>query len=167
MGRLSNGDVCTMEGLTQKYYQHRVPKEKATGPRINLTWRWVKNHRSLPPTTEPGSKERAEEANNRAALKSESNGAASRSQSNGAVVRSESKEAALRSDRSELPVARVNAALTMAPVRFCSRLERTSSAATSSEATNPPGNIGGESLEKVAEPVSQSSERPQDETSAA
>merc|ERR1712224_1080525 len=33
------------EGLVQKYYQHRVPKEKATGPRINLTWRWVKKHR--------------------------------------------------------------------------------------------------------------------------
>lgn len=34
---LGNGDVCTMEGLTQKYYQHRVPKEKASGPRINFT----------------------------------------------------------------------------------------------------------------------------------
>merc|ERR1712216_959682 len=28
--RLGNGDICTMEGLTQKHYQHRVPKEKAT-----------------------------------------------------------------------------------------------------------------------------------------
>ena len=24
---LGDGDVCTMEGLTQKHYQHRVPKE--------------------------------------------------------------------------------------------------------------------------------------------
>ena len=39
--RLSDGDVCTMEGLTQKYYQHRVPPDSSTGPRINLTWRWI------------------------------------------------------------------------------------------------------------------------------
>merc|ERR1712048_1419711 len=40
--QLGDGDICTMEGLTQKYYQHRVPKEGAQGPRINLTWRWVR-----------------------------------------------------------------------------------------------------------------------------
>merc|ERR1712187_609835 len=34
---LHNGDVCSMEGLVQKYYYHKVPKEKADGPRINLT----------------------------------------------------------------------------------------------------------------------------------
>mmetsp|Transcript_34769 Transcript_34769/g.95882 ORF Transcript_34769/g.95882 Transcript_34769/m.95882 type:complete len:699 (+) Transcript_34769:41-2137(+) len=45
--RLGDGDLCTMEGLTQKYYQHRVPKEEAAGPRINLTWRWVKRHSSF------------------------------------------------------------------------------------------------------------------------
>merc|ERR1712087_710565 len=26
---LSDGDLCSMEGLTQKYYHHRVPKEAA------------------------------------------------------------------------------------------------------------------------------------------
>lgn len=41
---LRSGDVMTMEGMTQKYYKHRVPKERALGPRINLTWRWVKKH---------------------------------------------------------------------------------------------------------------------------
>eukprot|EP00929_Paragymnodinium_shiwhaense_P098772 TRINITY_DN60261_c0_g1_i1.p1 TRINITY_DN60261_c0_g1~~TRINITY_DN60261_c0_g1_i1.p1 ORF type:complete len:638 (-),score=124.24 TRINITY_DN60261_c0_g1_i1:39-1952(-) len=43
--KLNSGDLCTMEGLTQKHYQHRVPKEKLSGARINLTWRWVKKHR--------------------------------------------------------------------------------------------------------------------------
>lgn len=42
---LENGDLMTMEGLTQKHYQHRVPKERARGSRINLTWRWIKKHR--------------------------------------------------------------------------------------------------------------------------
>jgi len=42
---LHNGDLCTMEGMMQKHYMHRVPKERATvGPRINLTWRWVLRH---------------------------------------------------------------------------------------------------------------------------
>lgn len=46
-GRLNlhDGDVCTMEGLSQKHYQHRIPREDASGPRINLTWRWVVVHR--------------------------------------------------------------------------------------------------------------------------
>jgi len=39
---LRDGDLCTMEGLTQKYYEHRLAKEGAAGPRINLTWRWIK-----------------------------------------------------------------------------------------------------------------------------
>lgn len=52
--RLSNGDLCTMEGLAQKYYQHRVPKEQATGPRINLTWRWVKQHKADCPARATG-----------------------------------------------------------------------------------------------------------------
>merc|ERR1719195_288242 len=47
--RLSNGDLCTMEGLTQRYYQHRVPKEDAKEPRINLTWRWVRCHSAACP----------------------------------------------------------------------------------------------------------------------
>ncbi|CAE8739141.1 unnamed protein product [Polarella glacialis] len=38
-------DLMTMEGMTQKHFQHRVPKEdNITGPRINLTWRWVGKH---------------------------------------------------------------------------------------------------------------------------
>lgn len=43
---LCDGDLCTMEGLTQKYYKHRVPKDnsKKMGPRINLTWRWIVEH---------------------------------------------------------------------------------------------------------------------------
>eukprot|EP00931_Biecheleriopsis_adriatica_P093006 TRINITY_DN66754_c0_g1_i1.p1 TRINITY_DN66754_c0_g1~~TRINITY_DN66754_c0_g1_i1.p1 ORF type:complete len:318 (-),score=32.05 TRINITY_DN66754_c0_g1_i1:37-990(-) len=43
---LADGDLCTMEGMTQKYYQHRVPKDsgKKIGPRINLTWRWIVKH---------------------------------------------------------------------------------------------------------------------------
>lgn len=44
--KLEDGDLCTMEGLTQKHFQHRVGKEggKNIGPRINLTWRWVVEH---------------------------------------------------------------------------------------------------------------------------
>lgn len=43
--RLGNGDFCTMEGMVQKHYQHRIPKEgNVPSPRINLTWRWVVSH---------------------------------------------------------------------------------------------------------------------------
>lgn len=43
--RLASGDLMTMEGMTQKHMQHRVPKEdNIQGPRINLTWRWVLKH---------------------------------------------------------------------------------------------------------------------------
>ena len=39
---LAHGDICTMEGLMQKYYQHAVLRNSATDkPRINLTWRWI------------------------------------------------------------------------------------------------------------------------------
>jgi len=42
---LGNGDLATMEGMTQKHMQHRVPREdQSMGPRINLTWRWVVKH---------------------------------------------------------------------------------------------------------------------------
>merc|ERR1719171_772285 len=44
--KLRSGDLLTMEGMLQKYYQHRIPKEAAQGPRINLTWRWIKKHAS-------------------------------------------------------------------------------------------------------------------------
>ena len=43
---LADADLCTMEGLFQKHYMHRIPKEESTGARINLTWRWVLQHRS-------------------------------------------------------------------------------------------------------------------------
>merc|ERR1712151_1036149 len=43
--QLGDGDICTMEGLTQKYYQHRVPKDGTAAARINLTWRWVRLHK--------------------------------------------------------------------------------------------------------------------------
>jgi len=43
--RLLDGDICTMEGLMQKHYLHRVPIERRSmAPRINLTWRWVVAH---------------------------------------------------------------------------------------------------------------------------
>jgi len=43
--QLGNGDMMTMEGMTQKHFQHRVPKEDGKdGKRINLTWRWVLKH---------------------------------------------------------------------------------------------------------------------------
>jgi len=41
---LHNGDMCSMEGLVQKHYHHRIPKEDSDGPRINLTWRWILKH---------------------------------------------------------------------------------------------------------------------------
>lgn len=49
---LKDGDLCTMEGLTQKYYRHRVPKVQGPkiGPRINLTWRWIVQHSKLCPS---------------------------------------------------------------------------------------------------------------------
>lgn len=47
---LENGDLCTMEGLCQKHYRHRVPKEKVNiGPRINCTWRWIRKHQTTCP----------------------------------------------------------------------------------------------------------------------
>lgn len=43
--QLGDGDICTMEGMTQKHLQHRVPREEqASGPRINMTWRWIVKH---------------------------------------------------------------------------------------------------------------------------
>jgi len=42
---LGDGDLMTMEGMTQKHFMHRVPKEACSeGPRINLTWRWILKH---------------------------------------------------------------------------------------------------------------------------
>mmetsp|Transcript_30294 Transcript_30294/g.69713 ORF Transcript_30294/g.69713 Transcript_30294/m.69713 type:complete len:162 (+) Transcript_30294:167-652(+) len=42
--KLCSGDLCTMEGLTQRHYQHRIPKEDVDATRLNLTWRWVTSH---------------------------------------------------------------------------------------------------------------------------
>ncbi|CAE8680592.1 unnamed protein product, partial [Polarella glacialis] len=48
---LKSGDLMTMEGMVQKHYQHRVPKEEnIQGPRINLTWRWTLKHRPTCPS---------------------------------------------------------------------------------------------------------------------
>jgi len=44
---LACGDICTMEGMMQRHYRHRVPRERGARcpkPRVNLTWRWVKAH---------------------------------------------------------------------------------------------------------------------------
>lgn len=41
---LNGGDLCTMEGMTQKYYQHAVHRQKEG--RMNLTWRWIVAHES-------------------------------------------------------------------------------------------------------------------------
>jgi len=47
---LVSGALCTMEGMVQKHYKHRVPKENnVSGPRINLTWRWIVQHRKKCP----------------------------------------------------------------------------------------------------------------------
>jgi len=47
---LGSGDIMTMEGMLQKHFQHRVPKEgHVEGPRINLTWRWVLKHSAACP----------------------------------------------------------------------------------------------------------------------
>jgi len=49
---LGNGDLMTMEGMVQKHYMHRVPKEDGIeGPRINLTWRWTVKHRPRCPAS--------------------------------------------------------------------------------------------------------------------
>ena len=42
--RLADGDLCTMEGLFQKFCEHSIPCMGATGPRINLTFRNIVQH---------------------------------------------------------------------------------------------------------------------------
>ncbi|CAE7884634.1 ALKBH3 [Symbiodinium necroappetens] len=43
--QLEDGDLCTMEGLCQKHYRHRVPPEEDVSEyRVNLTWRWIVQH---------------------------------------------------------------------------------------------------------------------------
>jgi alkylated DNA repair dioxygenase AlkB len=51
---LGDGDLCTMEGMMQKHFQHRVPKEnRVQGPRINMTWRWTVKHAPQCPVGRP------------------------------------------------------------------------------------------------------------------
>jgi alkylated DNA repair dioxygenase AlkB len=39
------GSLCTMEGMVQKHYRHRICRSPAVQePRINLTWRWIRRH---------------------------------------------------------------------------------------------------------------------------
>jgi len=59
---LHHGDLCTMEGLLQKHYQHQVLcGSKSLKGRINLTWRWVVAHncslRQQEEAAEPGFEE--------------------------------------------------------------------------------------------------------------
>ena len=49
---LFHGDLLIMDGMAQKHLVHAVLKEdirtwphQGQGPRINLTWRWIKKHR--------------------------------------------------------------------------------------------------------------------------
>jgi len=57
---LGNGDLMTMEGMTQKHYMHRVPKEEGIGnrARINLTWRWILKHNARCPAARPARRDR-------------------------------------------------------------------------------------------------------------
>lgn len=51
---LGDGDLCTMEGMTQKHFQHRAGREASVrGARINLTWRWVVKHTPRCPSSRP------------------------------------------------------------------------------------------------------------------
>lgn len=50
---LGNGCLCTMEGMVQKHFVHKVPKElDDVGPRINLTWRWIERHQKACPRSQ-------------------------------------------------------------------------------------------------------------------
>ena len=47
---LKHGDVLTMEGLCQKFYVHALPRAAgACGPRINLTFRKIVQHKQYCP----------------------------------------------------------------------------------------------------------------------
>lgn len=79
--RLQSGDIMTMEGMLQKHFQHRVPKEECVeAPRINLTWRWVVKHMpKCPQCRNRGNRD--EEGGNRKRIKDGGKGA--RSQADG------------------------------------------------------------------------------------
>jgi len=40
---LASGDLLVMKGTTQPKWLHSVPKRKYSGPRINITFRFVRN----------------------------------------------------------------------------------------------------------------------------
>jgi alkylated DNA repair dioxygenase AlkB len=43
--QLRSGDLCTMEGMTQRQFKHRVPRGgRYARARVSLTWRWVVCH---------------------------------------------------------------------------------------------------------------------------
>ncbi|CAK0855851.1 unnamed protein product [Prorocentrum cordatum] len=52
---LADGDVLSMEGLCQRHTVHHVPTGPASAhsgtgcPRINITWRWIKEHKKKCP----------------------------------------------------------------------------------------------------------------------
>ena len=57
---LGDGDLMVMEGMFQKHLQHRVPAgRRSVGPRVNLTWRWIKDHSEGCPLTSLASEGRA------------------------------------------------------------------------------------------------------------
>ena len=42
---LGHSDLVVMEGLTQTFYEHRIPPSSdKVGTRLNFTWRYVRNH---------------------------------------------------------------------------------------------------------------------------
>lgn len=42
---MGNGDLMVMEGMLQKHFQTRVPKQQPPkGPHISLSWRWITKH---------------------------------------------------------------------------------------------------------------------------
>jgi alkylated DNA repair dioxygenase AlkB len=40
----ASGDVLVMGGACQRDWEHAVPKVRAAGPRVSVTWRWVRGH---------------------------------------------------------------------------------------------------------------------------
>jgi len=41
---LGAGDFLIMAGGMQNFYLHRIPADSSTLPRVNLTWRYIKQH---------------------------------------------------------------------------------------------------------------------------
>eukprot|EP00930_Biecheleria_cincta_P097800 TRINITY_DN8948_c0_g1_i1.p1 TRINITY_DN8948_c0_g1~~TRINITY_DN8948_c0_g1_i1.p1 ORF type:complete len:569 (-),score=140.56 TRINITY_DN8948_c0_g1_i1:26-1675(-) len=52
--KLEDGDLMTMEGMCQKHYVHCVPVKHGSGPRVNVTWRWIREHKRQCPLTLKG-----------------------------------------------------------------------------------------------------------------